>query len=1215
MKRRILSLMFALALCLSLLPATALAVGVKGVSYTYYEWDSSTHSLTETSGTAATATEVEESSTTWSAGWYVVNKDVTIDQRVTVSGDVHLILADGYTLTVKEGITVNGTNKLTIYAQSTDENEMGKLKASTLSPDTNSFPAAIGGDTNRNNGNSAGTITIYGGIITAEVSDSTGNIYGAAIGGGGGNKGGDGGTIKIYSGVVNASVVSSEEKRCSYGAAIGGGGSSGKRDKGGSGGSITIYGGTVNATVSTQGKGPIVVSCGAAIGGGGSEYKNPGGDGGTIQIYGGTICAKVLSSPNGESNGKSYGAAIGGGGSDANSAQGGNGGAGGAIQIYGGSIDAIVSAMGAGGEVYGAAIGGGGSQESGKTGGAGGNILIQGGTINAVVSHSGTDGKVGAAIGGGGSMYGTAGGKGNFSTGTNGNAVIFASSSNDNHIQDISKQNEWQGVIFQGTDGQVYGTETLTQDLTIPSGKNLCIETDKKLTIPERVILSFEKGAKLTNNGELIIDHETCLTGEGNLTGSEDYFITNPNPVFNPTSLTYDGTDQSEKLKPSAPTESVKVMSQDFKIKGSPNYSEWRITSPTSGIVNSGTYEVVAQNKDGTREVTDKVTVLPAALTITGATVDKTYDGNKDATVTDVTFSGLQNGETLTLGTDYTAAAVFDDADAGENKDVTVTVILINGNYTFQNSEGTAVKEMTYKSTANISPKKHTLTLTPDKTSLTGDGTVKLTLTGLPDGGTGTATVTGKDSEGKSVTVTKGENNTWTATLPNRTMDYTFTAQYTGDSNYYVDNAQCEVKVTQLVDKVCLDQSKLALHVGDSGTLTATVTPENGYDQSVTWTTSDAAVATVENGKVTAVGLGTATITATAGADDNKSAECTVTVGYQAAFLSQGEQAAEPMLSDGAGTVILPAAPSRAGYSFRGWYAGGTLYAAGEEVTLTGDTTFVAQWSDNTPYYTITVKDADNGTVTCYAKSAAKGADVTLTVKADVGYQLDKLTVTDASGNVIDVEKVNNATYTFVMPGSKVTVEAVFAPTTVVEPSGLPFTDVSTSDWFYSAVKFVYENGLMDGVGNNLFAPNATLNRAMAVTILYRLEGSPAVTTDAGFNDVAAGTWYTDAVNWAAANNIVNGVEGNNFDPTGSLTREQMATVLYRYAQYKGADVSASGDIGGFVDSANVSSWAADAVKWAVGSGLVNGVEGNALAPQGTSTRAQAATVLMRFVG
>ena len=246
------------------------------------------------------------------------------------------------------------------------------------------------------------------------------------------------------------------------------------------------------------------------------------------------------------------------------------------------------------------------------------------------------------------------------------------------------------------------------------------------------------------------------------------------------------------------------------------------------------------------------------------------------------------------------------------------------------------------------------------------------------------------------------------------------------------------------------------------------------------------------------------------------------------------------------GKITLPAAPSCAGCCSHGWYGNCHLYADGDVVIITEDTTFVAQWSDNTSHYTITVKDADNGTVTCYAKSAAKGADVTLNVKADVGYQLDKLTVTDASGNVIDVEKVNNTTYTFVMPGSKVTVEAVFAPTSV-EPSDLPFTDVSTSDWFYGAVKFVYENGLMDGVGNNLFAPNATLNRAMAATILYRLEGAPAVTTDAGFNDVATGTWYTDAVKWAVGSGLVNGVEGNALAPQGTSTRAQAATALMRF--------------------------------------------------------------------
>ena len=317
------------------------------------------------------------------------------------------------------------------------------------------------------------------------------------------------------------------------------------------------------------------------------------------------------------------------------------------------------------------------------------------------------------------------------------------------------------------------------------------------------------------------------------------------------------------------------------------------------------------------------------------------------------------------------------------------------------------------------------------------------------------------------------------------------------------------------------------------------------------------------------------------------------------------------------GEQVTIDAGTRPGYRFAGWTttSGTITNPSASRTTFTmpdEDATVTASW-EYVPIttYPITVKDAENGTVTCYAHGAAKDAVVTLRVKADVGYQLDKLTVTDANGNTRAVTKVDEKTYTFVMPACAVTVEALFAPIT----SGLPFTDVNTGDWFYEAVQFVYENGLMDGVEGNRFAPNATLTRAMAVTILYRLEGEPAVTTDASFNDVASGQWYTDAVNWAAANNIINGVEGNNFDPTGSLTREQMATILYRYTQYKGADVSASGDISGFVDSANVSSWAADAVKWAVGSGLVNGVEGNALAPQGTSTRAQAATVLMRFVG
>ncbi|MDY3013981.1 MAG: S-layer homology domain-containing protein [Evtepia sp.] len=258
----------------------------------------------------------------------------------------------------------------------------------------------------------------------------------------------------------------------------------------------------------------------------------------------------------------------------------------------------------------------------------------------------------------------------------------------------------------------------------------------------------------------------------------------------------------------------------------------------------------------------------------------------------------------------------------------------------------------------------------------------------------------------------------------------------------------------------------------------------------------------------------------------------------------------------------------------------------------------------------ITVLPTDNGTVTCYAKGAEQGATVTVNVKPQGGYHLDKLVVTDAKGNVIDVKQESYGTYTFVMPASKVTIEGVFVKNS---PEVLPFTDVKPTDWFYNSVKYVYDKGLMDGVEGGQFAPNATLNRAMLVTILYRLDGQPAVSGDMPFEDVPAGTWYTNAVKWASDNGIVNGVEGNRFAPSGDLTREQMSAILYRYAQYKKWDVSASADLTAFVDGDKTSPWAADAMKWAVGAGLINGLEGNTLAPQGTSTRAQVSTVLMRF--
>ena len=263
------------------------------------------------------------------------------------------------------------------------------------------------------------------------------------------------------------------------------------------------------------------------------------------------------------------------------------------------------------------------------------------------------------------------------------------------------------------------------------------------------------------------------------------------------------------------------------------------------------------------------------------------------------------------------------------------------------------------------------------------------------------------------------------------------------------------------------------------------------------------------------------------------------------------------------------------------------------------------------PSYAITVEQPDHGTVTADPAAAKAGAKVTLTATPDEGYAVGTITVTDRFGDAVKVTENADGTYTFTMPNGQVTVKATFVETEEPAPA-MPFTDVKEGDWFYEEVLYAYENGLMNGVGDNRFAPNSATTRGMLVTILYRLEGEPAVTGEAGFDDVAAGQWYTDAVIWAAANDIVNGIGDNQFGPENTLTREQLVTMLYRYAQNKGYDVTASADLSGYPDAGQIQSWAQEAMTWAVAEGIVEGMDGN-LNPAGHATRAQIATILMRF--
>ena len=275
--------------------------------------------------------------------------------------------------------------------------------------------------------------------------------------------------------------------------------------------------------------------------------------------------------------------------------------------------------------------------------------------------------------------------------------------------------------------------------------------------------------------------------------------------------------------------------------------------------------------------------------------------------------------------------------------------------------------------------------------------------------------------------------------------------------------------------------------------------------------------------------------------------------------------------------------------------------------------------------YTVTVSDAENGAVTADKNTAGANAKVTLTVKPSEGYQLDKLTVTDRNNNVIAVTENTDGTCSFNMPASNVTVTPVFTAIPAPAPAedgacpmdaGCPisaFSDASPTAWYHDGVHWALEEGVMNGVGDGLFAPDGTTTRAMVVTMLWRLEGQP----DGGsspFSDVPAGTWYTQAVSWAAETGVVKGISETMFAPDAPVTREQLVTILHRYAENKGMAESPDANILDYEDVSDVSTWAVLPFRWAVQEGIVEGVGANRLAPGDNATRAQIATLFMRFV-
>ena len=327
---------------------------------------------------------------------------------------------------------------------------------------------------------------------------------------------------------------------------------------------------------------------------------------------------------------------------------------------------------------------------------------------------------------------------------------------------------------------------------------------------------------------------------------------------------------------------------------------------------------------------------------------------------------------------------------------------------------------------------------------------------------------------------------------------------------------------------------------------------------------------------------------------DNKETAVTYTVTVNGSYA--GETGAGSYL---AGASVTVSAGERAGYSFAGWTAEGVDLAdeSAENVTFTmpaNDVTLTAEWdyivTPGDPTYRPIIDEPENGGVTTSPSRPEAGDTVTVNPEPDEGYEVDEIIVTDKDGNPVEVTRNPDGSYSFTQPEGAVTIEVTFRPA-----SGLPFTDVAEGDWFYDYVEYVYANGLMDGTSDTTFEPNANMTRAMVWAILARIDGET----------VTGANWVETAREWAMANGVSDGENAN-----GYVTREQLATMLWRYAGEPASDYSLSA----FTDADSVSDYAATAMAWAVEHGIITGVTDTTIEPQGTATRAQCAAMLMRFV-
>ena len=733
----------------------------------------------------------------------------------------------------------------------------------------------------------------------------------------------------------------------------------------------------------------------------------------------------------------------------------------------------------------------------------------------------------------------------------------------------------WRGnemtVYFRTAATDLNYASAPTAGLTIPARRaapaapTTTDRTDDSITITALDGVQYRLGG----NGEWQTSDTGSLTFDGLISGTE-YTIyarypavtEGENPAFASGSASTQVTTKSNQTAaPTAPTMVSRTTTSVIL-----NYIESPIRQ---GAVQYG-YTTAGDSSDyHWQESTEFIDLQPGTTYTFYARYAETddYEASPASTGTSIVTLGAEGGDTLADGETITTE---DDTNTEITKD--------EGKITITPGNGGSATVITPDDNVTVNTGDGTVNVPGGSTVTTGDGP-SITV------GEGGATV-GTDGgvtlpEDGSATIGSGDDTTTITTPGGGTVD-PGTGAITPDEGGSV--------------------------VIDTGDGTTTITPPSGQPV----TPNDDGSVTIPGGStVTGSDGESITIPPEGGTlQPGGDVEYTVTVTFDS---QGGSQVPSQDITVGE-PVSQPDDPTRTGYRFLGWYTAATGGARWDFTQpVTGDQTLYAQWAylpPANPNYKITIGDTENGTVTVNPTAAKEGTTVTITPVPDVGYQVGTVSVTDRFGQAVAVDQQADGTYTFVMPDGQVTVEVTFLQG---EAPDLPFSDVTESDWFYDAVTYAYENGLMDGVGAGLFAPNSETTRAQLVTILHRLAGQPAPSGDSGFSDVETGTWYTDAVAWAAQNGIVNGVSDTQFAPGDDITREQLAVILYRYATYQGYDVSQRAGLSGFVDAGTISTYAQEALSWASAQGLVLGFEDDSLRPQGNASRAQIAAVLMRF--